>query len=96
MESESPNNPLSTLSPKLLYPFAALVGLLAIANIWGQSGKGGSEETRDDLLGRLQQTAEPWIDRMEKPVKAVGVVVDAGIGYTERVMESFDREPNGE
>lgn len=95
MNDHTEDNPVKTLSLKLVYPIAAVVALLVIANLFSQPDSRPGQR-HGDLIDRFQNTASPWLDRAERVSEATGSVVDAGFSYAEGLAESFNRKPDGE
>lgn len=90
------DNSSNALLKKLAYPVLGAVALLVMANLLSSSSNGRPEAHRDDFVGRVQQTAEPWLERIESVSNTAGNIFDAGASYAERLTGSFNREPNGE
>ena len=96
MSDHSEDNVSNSLVKKLTYPVLGVVALLVAANLLSSSSNSRPEQRRDDFLGRVQQTAEPWLGRAESASNTAGNIVDAVASSAERLTESFNRQPNGE
>ncbi len=96
MSNNSEGNATSNLLSKLAYPVLGVVALLVVANLLSSSSNSRPEKYRDDFLGRVQETAEPWMGRVESVSNTAGNIFDAGASYAEKLTGAFNREPNGE
>jgi len=96
MDNQNQENPVNAMTRKIGYLFVAVVVLLVVANLLSQQNSGRPEQRREDLLGRMQQSAGPWLERGEKVFDFAGGIFDAGAAYAEKTVESFNRQPNGE
>ena len=95
MSHTTEDNPVKMLSLKLVYPIAAVVAFLVIANLLSRPDSGRPEQRPDDFLGRVEQAATPWLGRAEKASDVAGGFFDACTSCAGRLVESFNRQPDG-
>ncbi len=96
MSDQSEDNASNKLIMKLAYPVLGVVALLVAANLLSSSSNSRPEQRRDDFLGRVERITEPWMVGAEKASNTAANIFEGIASSTERLTESFNRQPNGE